>query len=101
MCYIRRTSLGSGVVCARCSEDCECTVCLPADQQEQAPTITRAVVSRMSDDRLRALLDDDIYGEDDRETIEDELEARDEYRAGHDDTPSLQDNGNYLGSYGS
>jgi hypothetical protein len=98
MCYIRRTSLGSGVICARCSADCECTVCLPADQQE-TPTINRVTVGRMSDDRLQSLLDDDIYGEDDRETIEDELEARDEYRAGHDDTPSLQDSGRELGSY--
>jgi hypothetical protein len=27
-CEIRRTSLGGGVICARCGDNCECTVCL-------------------------------------------------------------------------
>jgi hypothetical protein len=32
-CAIRRTSLGGGVICAKCGPDCECTVCLPQDEQ--------------------------------------------------------------------
>jgi hypothetical protein len=56
-------------------------------------------IARSTDTRLAYLLATDDLSEDDREAIEDEIEARDEYRANHDDTPSLQDGGNELGSY--
>jgi hypothetical protein len=63
------------------------------------PALTRMTIARSTDARLAHLLATDDLSEDDREAIEDEIEARDEYRANHDDTPSLQDGGNELGSY--
>jgi hypothetical protein len=63
------------------------------------PALTRMTIARSTDTRLAHLLATDDLSEDDREAIEDEIEARDEYRANHDDTPSLQDGGNELGSY--
>ena len=64
------------------------------------PELTPAKIRRMPDEALEALLGTDL-SEDEMEAIEDELEARDEYRAEHADSPSLQDYGNELGSYGS
>jgi hypothetical protein len=61
--------------------------------------LTRMTIARANDARLARYLADDNLSEDDREAIEEEIDARDEYRANHDDSPSLQDSGNELGSY--
>jgi hypothetical protein len=61
--------------------------------------LTRMTIARATDARLAHLLATDDLSDEDIEAIEDEIEAREEYRANHDDTPSLQDGGNNLGSY--
>lgn len=63
--------------------------------------LTRMTIARASDAELADLLATDYLSDDDREAIQDEIEAREDYRAEHADTPSLQDNGQELGSYGS
>ena len=64
------------------------------------PALTRMTVARLSDARIDALLSTDTdLSEDDIEALEDERDAREEYRANHADTPSLQDSGIELGSY--
>lgn len=34
MCTTRWSSLGGGVICAVCCENCDCVVCLPAEYQD-------------------------------------------------------------------
>lgn len=52
--------------------------------------IEQFIAQREDDPTVESVIDE----------MREELEERDEYRAAHDDTPSLQDSGNELGSYG-
>lgn len=61
--------------------------------------LTRMTVARLSDARIDELLVANNLSDEDREALEDERDAREEYRANHADTPSLQDSGIELGSY--
>ena len=63
------------------------------------PALARMTIARASDTQLARWLEIDDLPEDEWEMIMDEIEAREEYRANHDDTPSLQDRGIQLGSY--
>ena len=64
------------------------------------PALSRMTIARSTDARLAKWLATDLP-EDEWEMVIDEIEAREEYRANHEDNPSLQDSGIELGSYAS